>query len=104
MAGIDEDATVWRYLVRDPKDFDRFHVKELGKGIKIINGRIKGTNRWEIQNYTFDKQRFKTREEVRSWVDGHLKGAIHSLLDFKAYDEYKRMAYNAYLQISSVQG
>ncbi len=103
MPGIDEDPNIWRFRVRDPSDFDKFRVKELGKGVKITLGRIKGTSRWEIQNYMFEKERFKTREAVRTWVEGHLKGAIHSLLDFRAYDEYKRQAYNAYLQVSSVQ-
>jgi hypothetical protein len=34
MPGLEEDKTVWRYRVQDPARFDKFRVKELGKGIK----------------------------------------------------------------------
>jgi hypothetical protein len=51
----------------------------------------------------FDKERFKTREQVRSWLDSHLKGEIRSLLDFKAWDEWRRRFMNAYVEISDVK-
>jgi len=102
MPGLEEDKTVWRYRIRDPADFEKFRVKELGKGVKITVGKIKNSQRWEIQNYMFEKETFKTREQVRSWIEGHLKGAIHTLLDFKAFDEYRRQALNAYMKISEV--
>jgi hypothetical protein len=102
MPGIDEGPTVFRYRISDPDKFDKFRVKELGKGVKITLGKIKNSNRWEIQNYMFDKERFKTREQVRSWLDSHLKGEIQTLLDFRAWNEYRRRVVNAYLQISSV--
>jgi hypothetical protein len=90
--------------VKDPSTFDKFRVKEIGSGgVKITVGRVKGTNRWEIQNYMFEKQRFKTREQVRSWLDKHLKGQIQTLLNFKAWDEWRRRAVNAYVQISNVE-
>jgi len=103
MPGIEEDSTTWRFRIHDPADFDKFRVKELGKGVKITVGRIKDSQRWEIQNYMFEKERFKTKEQVRNWVEGHLKGAIHTLLDFKSFDEYRRQALNAFVQIASVQ-
>jgi hypothetical protein len=60
----------------------------------------------KIQNQTKEsipeKERFKTREQVRSWLDSHLKGQIQTLLDFKAWDEWHRRAVNAYMQISNV--
>jgi len=102
MPGIEEDKTNWRYCVRDPAGFDRFRVKELGEGVKITVGRIRDCQRWEIQNYVFEKDAFGTKEEVRSWVEGHLKGAIRTILDFKSFDEYRRQAYSAYLVISHV--
>ena len=85
MPGLEEAKTVWRYRIRDPADFSVFRVKELGKGVKITLGKIKNSQRWEIQNYLFEKESFKTREQVRSWIEGHLKGAIHTLLDFRAF-------------------
>lgn len=102
MSGLEESETVWRYRVSDPAKFEKFRVKELGKGVKITLGKIKHSDRWEIQNYMFDKERFKTREQVRSWLDSHLKGQIQTLLDFKAWNEWRRRFVNAYVQISDV--
>jgi hypothetical protein len=104
MPGIDEDKNIWRYRVQDPDKFDKFRVKDIGSGgVKITVGKVKGTDRWEIQNYMFDKQRFKTREQVRNWLEKHLKSKIQTLLDFKAWDEWRRRFVNAYVQISTVE-
>jgi len=102
MPGLDEAETVWRYRVADPAKFEKFRVKELGKGVKITLGKVKGADRWEIQNYMFDKTLFKTREQVRKWLDEHLKAEIQTLLDFKAWDEWRRRFVNAYVKISEV--
>jgi hypothetical protein len=104
MPGLEEGKTVWRYRVQNPGKFDKMKVKEIGSGgVKITVGRVRGTNRWEIQNYMFEKERFKTAEQVRKWLDEHLKAQIRTLLDFKAWTEYKRRVVNAYVQISNVQ-
>jgi hypothetical protein len=55
-----------------------------------------------VQNYIFEKKLFKTREQVRKWLDQHLKAEIQTLLDFKAWNEYRRRVVNAYVQISNV--
>ncbi|MEM3789239.1 MAG: hypothetical protein QXN95_05175 [Candidatus Bathyarchaeia archaeon] len=102
MPGLEEGVTVWRYRVQDPEKFDKFRIKELGKGIKITLGKVKGTDRWEIQNYMFDKAVFKDRESVRKWLEQHLKSEIQLLLDFKAWNEYRKRLLQAYLQISRV--
>jgi hypothetical protein len=105
MPGLEEDKTVWRYRVQDPEKFDKFRVKEIGSGgVKITDARVKGTNRWEIQNYLFDKKRFKTREQVKNWIDKYLKTQIQMLTDFKAWNEYIRRNVNAYIRISKVEG
>jgi len=104
MPGIDEDQNIWRYRVQDPDKFERFRVKDIGSGgVKITVGKVKGSDRWEIQNYMFDKKRFKTRDQVRNWLDKHLKSEIQTLLDFKAWNEYRRRVVNAYVQISTVE-
>jgi len=103
MPGLEEAETVWRYRVRDPAGFEKFRVKELGKGVKITVGKVKGSDRWEVQNYMFEKERFTTREQVRKWLDQHLKSEIQTLLDFKAWNEYRRRLVNAYMQISNVE-
>ena len=102
MTCLEEAATFWRYRVRDPSDFEKFRVKKLAKGVKTTIGKIKGSNRWEIQNYTFEKPLFTTREQVRKWLDQHLKSEIKTLLDFKAWNEYRRRVINAYMQVSNV--
>jgi hypothetical protein len=103
MPGLEEAKTVWRYRIADPSKFEKFRVKELGKGVKITLGKVKGSDRCEIQNYMFEKQRFKTRDQVRKWLDSHLKGEIQTLLDFRAWNEYRRRVVNAYVQISDVR-
>ena len=103
MPGLEEAETVWRYRIADPGRFEKFRVKELGKGVKITVGKVKGSDRWEIQNYMFEKERFKTREQVRRWLDTHLKSEIQTLLDFRAWNEYRRRVVNAYVQISDVR-
>ncbi|MGA3193154.1 MAG: hypothetical protein ABSD73_11695 [Candidatus Bathyarchaeia archaeon] len=104
MPGLEEGETVWHYRVQDPSKFDKMRVKELGKGVKITLGRIRGSARWEIENYMFEKNTFKTREQVRKWLDSHLKSEIQSVLDFKAFDEWRRRFVNAYMNISRVEG
>jgi len=99
---LEEGTTVFRYRVSDPDRFSKFRVKELGKGVKITLGKVKGSDRWEIQNYMFEKETFKTREQVRKWLDQHLKGEIRTLLDFRAWNEWRRRFINAYVEISKV--
>jgi hypothetical protein len=103
MPGLEEAKTVWRYRVQDPDKFSKFRVKELGKGVKITLGKVKGSDRWEIQNYMFEKTSFKDAGTVRKWLDEHLKAQIRTLLDFRAWNEYRRRAVNAYLHVSNVE-
>jgi len=102
MPGLEEGITVWRMRVADPSRFDKFRVKDITEGVKITLGRVKGSDRWEIQNYMFDKQRFKKRDQVQKWLDTHLKSEIRTLLDFKAWNEYRKRMLQAYLEISNV--
>jgi hypothetical protein len=99
---FEEGTTVFRVRVQDPDKFDKFRVKEITEGVKITLGRVKGSDRWEIQNYMFDKERFKKREQVQKWLDTHLKSEIRTLLDFKAWNEYRKRMLQAYLEISNV--
>jgi hypothetical protein len=103
MQNLEEGASVWRYRVADAAKFEKFRVKELGGGVKITLGKVKGSQRWEIQSYMFDKAAFKTADSVRKWMDQHLKAQIQTLLDFRAWDEWRRRFVNAYMQISNVE-
>ena len=102
MPGIEESKTIWRYRVADPSRFEKFRVKELGKGVKITLGKVKGSDRWEIQNYMFEKAFFPDAKSVRNWLDQHLKAEIKTLLDFRAWNEWRRRFVNAYMEISKV--
>jgi hypothetical protein len=103
MPGLDETENTFRYRVQDPDKFDKFRVKEITNGVKITLGRVKRTNRWEIQNYIFDKKRFKDKESVRRWLEKHLKSEIQLLLDFKAWNEVRKRFLQAYLNISHIE-
>ncbi|MGA3191993.1 MAG: hypothetical protein ABSD73_05700 [Candidatus Bathyarchaeia archaeon] len=104
MPRLGEDKTVWRYLVHDPNKFDKMRVDPIAQGVKTASGRVRGTERWEIQSYLFDKAHFKSSQEVMVWLDSYLKGKIQTLLDHKAWDEWRRRFVNAYMQISKVEG
>ena len=103
MIAIDEGKNTLRYVVRDPAIMDKFRVIAFGQGVQITLGRIKGSSRWEIQNYIFEKTTFKSIEQITAWLDRHLKSEIRKLLDFRDWDEWKRRFVNAYVQISSVK-
>jgi len=102
MPGLDEGVTVWRYRVQDPDKFEKFRVKEITEGVKITLGKVKNSDRWEIQNYMFDKKRFKTREQVLNWLEKHLKSEVKTLLDFKAWNEARKRFLQVWLEISRI--
>ena len=102
MPGIDETTNTFRYRVQDPDKFDNFRVKPITRGVKITLGRVKGTNRWEIQSYIFDKKRFKDSNSVKNWLEKHLKSELQLLLDFKAWNELRMRFLKAYLDISRI--
>jgi hypothetical protein len=102
MPGLEEGTTVWRMRIQDPDRFDKFRVKEITEGVKITLGRIKGSDRWEIQNYMFDKERFKTREQINNWLEKHAKSETRTAMDHKVWNEYRKMLLQAYLEISHV--
>jgi hypothetical protein len=101
-AGLDETDNTFRYRVQDPGKYDRFKVKPITNGVQITYARVKGTDRWEIQNYIFDKKRFTNAQAVRQWLEKHLKSEISYFLDFKAFNEYRRRATKAYIDNSSL--
>jgi hypothetical protein len=103
MPGLEEGTTVWRYRVQDPSKFDKFRVKELGKGVKITLGKVKDSDRWIVQNYMFEKTQFSNRENVREWLETHLKKEIRSMLDYRAWNEWRKRCLAVYLEISGIK-
>lgn len=102
-AGLDETENSFRYRVADPGRFDKFRIKDITDGVQITYARVKGSDRWEIQNYIFSKDRFKTSAAVRQWLEKHLKSEISTFSDFKAWNEYRRRCINAYMQNSTLK-
>jgi len=102
MANITNEKGSWKCSVQPCEKFDKVHSKPITAGVQGIVGRVKGTGRWEIQGFSFSKANFKTAEDCRAWLDSHLKSEIQTLLDFKAWNEYRRRAMNAFLQVAEV--
>jgi hypothetical protein len=102
MPGLDEYLSEWAYRVKDPDRFDRIRSKPITQGIRILLGRVKGTDRWEIQAYRFSKERFKTREQVQEWLEENVKAELQTLLDFKAWNETRRRLLDMWLSSSKL--
>jgi hypothetical protein len=66
---IDITANYIRIRVASPKDFIRFRVKEIGKGIKAVVGFKKGGGS-EIQSFLFPKANWNLAK-AKAWIKGH---------------------------------
>lgn len=102
MPGLDERENTFSYRVQDPAKYDRFRVKQITTGVQITYARVKNSDRWEIQNYIFDKKFFKTPESVRSWLQQHLKAQAISLLDRRAWNEYRRRSLQVFAEKATI--
>jgi len=105
MPGIDEYPNEWAYRVSDPDRFERIRSKDLTEGVRILVGKVKGADRWEIQAYRFSKERFKTKEQVRNWLEKHveeIKAEIKSFLDYGYWNETRKRLLAMYLQCSKL--
>jgi hypothetical protein len=102
MPGLDDYPSEWAYRVKDPDRFDRIRSKAVTSGVRILLGRVKGTDRWEIQAYRFSRERFKTREQVRQWLEQNVKAELQILLDFRAWNESRRRLLDMWLSSSSL--
>jgi hypothetical protein len=71
MPGTEEKPNTWRHRVRDPGMFDEFRTKDVGKGVSFVFGKYKGKPGWAMQSIVFDKEEFKTQEEVTKWISEH---------------------------------
>jgi hypothetical protein len=97
-----KEKNSWRCNIRSPSDFEKLKVDKIAKGVMLVSGKLRSSDRHELQGYLFDREAFKAQEQARQWLDRHLKGEIRTFLDYKAFNEYRRRAVNAYMQISSV--
>lgn len=99
---LEETKKTFHYQVQALGRFDKARLKSVAQGVMIAYGRVRGSEHWEIQSYIFDKAFFKSSQDVKIWLDAYLKSQISTLLDFKAWDEWRRRFVNAYVQISTV--
>lgn len=58
--------------IRNPNDFepDSFRSKRIAKGIRIILGKLKGSDKMTAQAYRFDASQY-TEEEAKKWLKEH---------------------------------
>jgi len=95
---------VWKFSVKDPAGFDRFKApKDIGPGVQVTYARVKGTERWDIQNFLFSKKRFHMKAHVRAWLEKHLKTQATSMLDHRAFNEYRRRSLAVYIEYSEMK-
>ena len=61
--------------VKDPSEFeqDTFRRKNIANGVDIIIGKLKGSDKTEVQTYRFDKKVF-TEEQAKEWLKEHKAG------------------------------
>ena len=71
MPGTEEKPNTWRHRIRDPSLFDEFRTKTTSKGVDFVFGKYKGKPGWAMQSIVFDKDEFKTSEEVNKWLSTH---------------------------------
>ena len=61
--------------VKDPSEFEQgtFRRKNIANGVDIIIGKLKGSDKTEVQTYRFDKKVF-TAEQAKEWLKDHKAG------------------------------
>lgn len=61
--------------VKEPSEFEQgtFRRKNIANGVDIIIGKLKGSDKTEVQTYRFDKKVF-TEEQAKEWLKEHNAG------------------------------
>lgn len=71
MPGIDTTPNYFRVRQKPPSQFSKFRIKEIGDGIKLVLGKYKDRDEWDVQSIMFPRDKFKTKDEVRKWIKEH---------------------------------
>lgn len=88
---IEETENTFRVRQENPDKYEKFRVKEITEGVKFVFGKVKGKDEWEVQSVIFDKEKFKTKEEVRKWCKEHdLKAKKEDILYLKQIEDFER--------------
>jgi hypothetical protein len=105
-AGVEETPSSWRLRIHEKARYDHTRAPDqVAPGVARCYGRIKCSNRWELESFIFDKKTFKNLQAAKQWLEKYLKGEIqkYSMLDSKAWNEYRRRYISAYVEISTVR-
>ncbi|MGD6810857.1 MAG: hypothetical protein ACQCN3_14260 [Candidatus Bathyarchaeia archaeon] len=104
MIGFSETQDSIRFTVLESsRELERSKLKPLVAGVQVMFCRFRGSSRWEIQAFFFDKAVFKSRAQAKAFLDRHFKSEISSLLDYSAFNEKRRRLLNAWMKASELK-
>jgi len=104
MIGFSETQDTIKYTVLESsRELERSKLKPLTAGVQVMFCRFRGSSRWEIQAFLFDKAVFKSQQEARAFLDKHFRAEISSLLDYRAFNEKRRRLLNAWMKTSELK-
>lgn len=71
--GWDETENSFRYRVKDPEKFQdgSFRTIDITDGVKAVIGRLKGEKTTTVQSVIFSKDKFKTLDKAKKWLNEH---------------------------------
>lgn len=69
MPGIDEKPNEWRVRQKQPTGYDHYTRKNIAPGVDLLLGWK--NDKSEVQALRFNKDHYKTRDEVTAWVKAH---------------------------------
>jgi hypothetical protein len=90
-------------VLESSRELERSKLKPLVAGVQVMFCRFRGSSRWEIQAFLFDKRSFKSRAEAKVFLDRHFKSEISSLLDYSTFNEKRRRLLNAWMKASELK-
>jgi len=104
MIGFSENQNTIKYTVLESsRELERSKLKPLVAGVQVMFCRFRGSQRWEIQAFLFDKSVFKSRTDAKAFLDKHFKTEISSLLDYSTFSEKRRRLLNAWMKASELK-
>ena len=104
MVGFSENQQTIKYTVLESSlELERSKLKPLAAGIQVMFCRFRGSRRWEIQAFLFDKRIIKNQTEAKAALNRHLKSEISSLLDYSTFTEKRRRLLNAWMKSSELK-
>src|SRR5208283_1943953 len=100
---IIENQKEIRLTLKAACHFSKVTVRQVGDGVKVTCGQVKGTNHMAIHNYIFDRAKFKSTSEAKAWYKQHIQRETLTAMDFKVWNEYRKMALAAFMEASQIR-